>query len=515
MVVKFNKKISDISEYFQEQGFFYSYEQIYNFYVSLKTKPFVILSGISGSGKSKIADLFSEYMSKAYQIENNYEVVAVKPNWIDNRGLFGYRNLLNETYEITPVLKIFMRALNSPEKPFFLVLDEMNLAKVEYYFSDFLSLIESRRIEKDGSGESKFTSVLEHLGNKITLSEAIILAAIQLDTDDFMGISDYRSAPICQWWLKRISATENDTAQFRSELNQGRPGGEPQENGYRPDGTRLAGKAFWGEEKGNSYKLKKLDEMDVATKAKVKRLYDAYNNCNNSIKQEKISLHNKQTPIKTFENQNEYSGNLFDGSEYFVPNEIEIPLNLFVIGTVNIDETTYMFSPKVLDRSNVIEYNEIDLFGAYDFGNPEILNDTGLRSVISEKICDLEISIPNSNVTRELIYKHPNTFSVINEIFETLRVDNKHFGYRVFNEISQFIINYIGDSTDQLLLKKAIDLQFLQKILPKINGTDNEILLLMNNLKEIAETNGLEKSLTKINRMINQLNTEGYTTFIE
>lgn len=170
MNIKFDGTLSDLFLFCKSRGFYYSKEQLYNFYISLKTKPFVILSGISGSGKSKIADLFAEYMAFVTSTDQNYELVSVKPNWTDSRGIFGYHNIINNTYEITPTVKLFIRAIANPDKPYFLLLDEMNLAKVEYYFSDFLSLLESRRI----SEETDSFKILSKLPSKITLSEAII-----------------------------------------------------------------------------------------------------------------------------------------------------------------------------------------------------------------------------------------------------------------------------------------------------------------------------------------------------
>ena len=84
---------------------------------------------------------------------NNYVVVPVRPDWVDNRGLLGYLNPLTNEYSTTPFLNVLLRAGDEEERaeaagekphPFFVILDEMNLARVEHYFSDFLSALESR-----------------------------------------------------------------------------------------------------------------------------------------------------------------------------------------------------------------------------------------------------------------------------------------------------------------------------------------------------------------------------------
>lgn len=512
MPVKFDRTITDISIYFKNQGFHYTDEQIYNFYVSLKTKPFVILSGISGSGKSKIIDLFAEYMGQAYNNDDNYELIAVKPNWTDSRGIFGYHNLLNDIYQITPTLKLFLRALANPTKPYFLVLDEMNLAKVEYYFSDFLSLIESRRLSVEKEETADFDSVRLALGGNITLSQAIILSAIQMNSDSFKTVADYRDTPIAQWWLQNHSKGNNPTAQFRTELNQGR--GNSSTSNLKPDGSRLAGKAFWAEQQGNSYKLKKDSEMDAATLSEFKKLKSALIVEKTVIKQEEISLHDFPHPLKTFEHQNDYTNYLFKNDEYYVPPKIEIPLNVFVIGTVNVDETTYMFSPKVLDRSNVIEFNEVDLFNAYGYGTPtNIGNQIPVNK--SQEPFEMKISLATSDSTNLLKDSYPDEFEIIINAFEYLRPSNRQFGYRVFNEISSYILNYCGIKASKDEIIDAIDLQMLQKIMPKINGTDDEIMELITNLLNLATDHKLFRSKRKLERMANNLNISGYTTFIE
>lgn len=518
MAVSYDRTLNDVLEFIKEQGFFYTEEQVYNFYISLRTKPFVIISGISGSGKSKIADLFAEYMSNSYGNSDNYELIAVKPNWTDSRGIFGYHNLLNDTYQATPVVRLFLRALANPSKPYFLVLDEMNLAKVEYYFSDFLSLIESRRL--DIFNLSKFDDIFHEKFNKdMTLSQAIILAALlHKDRSNFSDVETYRTTAVAKWWKEKyFKGTDNNwTPQFRSELNQGRETGTLFENGYKADGTRLAGKAFWAKPQGNAYKLKDVEDMNEHTLKNYMQVLNTLELC--GIKQEKIGLHLEKQPLKTQINQEDFNQELYcDGGNYYVPSELEIPLNVFVIGTVNVDETTYMFSPKVLDRSNVIEFNDVDLFNAYGYGNET--SDNTYTNINAEKKLDLRINIATSDDTKKIISKYPTTFSIIVEIFELLKNKNKHFGYRVFNEISLFILNFVGDSAEEEEeeeenLRLALDLQVLQKILPKLNGTEDELIELMNKLFEICESNGLEKSKKIIERIIVQLSSTGYATFI-
>ncbi|MCT3137788.1 AAA family ATPase [Lactococcus lactis] len=527
MKITFDRTISDISKFIQNQGFYYTDAQIYDFYVSLKTKPFVIISGISGSGKSKIADLFAEYMAKSYGNSDNYEIVSVKPNWTDNRGIFGFPNLLNSTYSLTGVVKLFIRALQNPLKPYFLVLDEMNLAKVEYYFSDFLSLLESRRIsEKSGKIYSFDISKLSKTA-KLSLPQITLLAAVDMDMfNNNSGISKMRENRIYKNWMENHPtdvSKVNWTPRSRTELNS-----KDSSTGL-PD--RVSPKFFVQDsEDDESYRLLNSDEFSSRVQQGIltdsnmsqwKSLLSEYFIISDKlpkIHQEEITLHENESPLPTvagrvFQKANWDYSDLFDGSEYFVPSRLPIPLNIFVIGTVNVDETTYMFSPKVLDRSNVIEFNEVDLFKAFGYGVP--LNQTKLIPSKGNNTMDLNISIATSDITKLIIATYPQMFDVLNTIFEILKRKNKHFGYRVFNEISSFIFNYVGKSGTNQEVMDALDLQVLQKVLPKINGTEDEILSLMEELNNVAKEENLVRSQDKIDRMITQLTSTGYATYIE
>jgi 5-methylcytosine-specific restriction protein B len=106
-------------------------------------KPFTILAGGTGTGKTRAAKLVAASIAGI----DNVEIVAVGADWTDNRPLLGFRNLLAEggrTYVAPPALRIILKALSNPAKPHFLVLDEMNLSHVERYFADFLSSMESK-----------------------------------------------------------------------------------------------------------------------------------------------------------------------------------------------------------------------------------------------------------------------------------------------------------------------------------------------------------------------------------
>lgn len=113
------------------------------FIAALATKPFVILTGLSGSGKTKLAQVFARWISAA---EEQYSLVPVGADWTNREPLLGYPNALDPAEYVFPesgVLKLIMEAAENPGVPYFLILDEMNMSHVERYFADFLSAMES------------------------------------------------------------------------------------------------------------------------------------------------------------------------------------------------------------------------------------------------------------------------------------------------------------------------------------------------------------------------------------
>ena len=134
-----NKVYDTFYEYLLGNGYYFDGETIENYLLSLKVKPFVILTGNSGTGKTKLSQLFAQYLND----KNNYRIIPVGANWTENRHILGYCNILNNKPQYTPAYYLIKQ---SQEKsyPHFLILDEMNLSHVERYFADFLSAIESK-----------------------------------------------------------------------------------------------------------------------------------------------------------------------------------------------------------------------------------------------------------------------------------------------------------------------------------------------------------------------------------
>lgn len=128
--------VKHISGFVQDSGFYYDQWVLENFYTCLKTNYLVILSGISGAGKSKLPEVF------ARAIGGEFELVPVRPDWNDDRDLLGYFDARGLRYQSTRFIEFLIKASKDPDRLYIICLDEMNLAPVEYYFAQLLSVLE-------------------------------------------------------------------------------------------------------------------------------------------------------------------------------------------------------------------------------------------------------------------------------------------------------------------------------------------------------------------------------------
>lgn len=130
-----------------------------SYLTAMRTKPFLLLAGISGTGKSRIVKQMAfESCPDIPALRNdktapgNYELIEVKPNWHDSSELLGYESEIGGPhYVVTPFVRFLVKSMRYPDVPFFVCMDEMNLAPVEQYFAEFLSVLESRKLLSDGT----------------------------------------------------------------------------------------------------------------------------------------------------------------------------------------------------------------------------------------------------------------------------------------------------------------------------------------------------------------------------
>ena len=162
---------------------------VIRFIASLITKPFVILTGLAGSGKTKLAQSFIQWISEN---EEQYKIVPVGADWINREPLLGYPNGLKDTEYVTPdngVLQLMITAgkAENLDKPFFLVLDEMNLSHVERYFSDFLSIMESNDSIKLYTGIERSSSDIDEVPRTISWPKNLfIIGTVNIDETTYM-----------------------------------------------------------------------------------------------------------------------------------------------------------------------------------------------------------------------------------------------------------------------------------------------------------------------------------------
>lgn len=323
------QQIEKIFEYINSKGFVYDEKLLKNFYLSLKSKPFVLLAGTSGTGKTRLVRLFAEAIG-AYG-SGRYKQIAVKPDWSDSMDLFGHVNLDNR-FVPGAIVEFIKKASDDPNKlPYILCLDEMNLARVEYYFSDFLSIIETRDLVEG-----------------------------EIVTDNLVP-------KVC------------------------------------------------------------------------------------------------------------YSGD--EDAEKLYSN-LMIPENLYIIGTVNMDETTFPFSKKVLDRANTIEFSYVD------FNLPESIssNEAEAVEVKNEFLRSDYLKLRIDCIDKwEAVKKFNYDITKINSVLEK---SDSHFGYRMRDEIIFYML--YNDEFGLLDEKEAFDNQIMQKILPRIQGSSESTANILRELFKIC-----------------------------
>ncbi|WP_405573807.1 McrB family protein [Winogradskyella sp. Asnod2-B02-A] len=184
-IEQFKFEISTFQQACQTANLSYNPELITRYIASLTTKPFVLLSGLSGSGKTKLAQAFAQWIAED---KTQYCIVPVGADWTNREPLLGYVNALNDDEYILPengALKLLIEA-NKEEnknKPYFLILDEMNLSHVERYFADFLSVMESKDILKLHSSENNKNNVPSQLDWP---SNLFIVGTVNIDETTYM-----------------------------------------------------------------------------------------------------------------------------------------------------------------------------------------------------------------------------------------------------------------------------------------------------------------------------------------
>lgn len=164
-----------------------------SYLTAMRTKPFLLLAGISGTGKSRIVKQMAfescpdiPALRSDKTAPGNYELIEVKPNWHDSSELLGYESEIGGPhYVVTPFVRFLVKAMRYPDVPFFVCMDEMNLAPVEQYFAEFLSVLESRKLLSDGTITSEplikadiFSKYADQLHRDLDITDAETYKAV-------------------------------------------------------------------------------------------------------------------------------------------------------------------------------------------------------------------------------------------------------------------------------------------------------------------------------------------------
>jgi 5-methylcytosine-specific restriction protein B len=338
-----------------------------SFLSSLLAKPFAILTGLAGSGKTQLAMRLGEWFGTDEHGRHRHVVVPVRPDWTGPESIFGYEDALRSSAPGAPVwfvpeaFEFVLRAANDPEHPYLLILDEMNLAHVERYFSDFLSGVESRRP---------------------------VLPDLVFDQ------------PSRQWVLRDVEAQR-----------------------------------------------------------------------------------------------------------------VPLPRNLFVVGTVNVDETTYMFSPKVLDRASTFEFRVTS-----DELDAELQRPIAAPAGEDQRVRAFASLAESDDWQRE--HPHPARAEIVSTLREAhviLAGANQEFGHRTLYEILRFCAFFAA--TGDTDVDTALDLAMMQKVLPKVHGSRRRVEPVLTALDALAVGAGPAPRLPithrKIVRMIESVRANQFVSFAE
>ena len=376
------------------------------FVTAIQTKPFLLLAGISGTGKSRIVRELA-FMTCPEELQDedgttpgNYCMIEVKPNWHDSTELLGYYSSFNGGgYRFTKFDRFVIKAWLNPDVPFFVCLDEMNLAPVEQYFAEFLSVLETRSRDKEGN----------------------VVSGALVDKQYF-----------------------KDDTKMKEDLG-----------------------------------LDGADDWTIKVRS---------------------DLVNKG---------------------------LTLPPNLIVIGTVNMDDTTYQFSRKVIDRAMTIEMNGGEL--SQMFGNSNSLKYRSDEDVVKLGL----FKAPYINAD-EVIERYQSQAQIIKEklpkkleaVNTALKDTPFQVSYRVLNELVIYLGALMDEATakgeaiddDALpaLIDQAMDKITLMKILPRIEG-DEDMFRRSGGTNVLKTLQSLfsedSDSYRKLEEMTDRLNRTGFTRF--
>ena len=416
-ITNVNTPYDDGKEYGLEENITTKDDSPYRPYITaIKSKPFLLLAGISGTGKSRIVRELAracwEEGTEEYKAQKprNFEMVQVKPNWHDSSELIGYVSRVSGKAEFVAgdFLKFVAKAWEDQDTPYFLCLDEMNLAPVEQYFAEYLSVVESRKCGEDG----------------VVTTDPILNPEYEAKRNEKTGELEPKA------WYKNL-----------------------------------------------------VDEL--LSKCPTEKLFAL--------------------------------------TKQFMDNGICIPQNLIVVGTVNMDETTFSFSRKVLDRAMTIEMNDVNLHGGLTKRH-ESIGKLGNAELVGSAVEGVDVYSDYTSVC-------DTALGYLQKVNDVLEGTPFKIAYRTRNEFLLYVVNNLPYNKDKdgndlpqgYVIARALDEITSMKILSRIEGDDTKVKDSLLNALSQAIADGLNAitdeehpvksvSVAKLDEMKNRLQS-GYTSF--
>ncbi len=480
-----NKELTDIVEAFlsdsKNANLKISSDTVKRLISSLLSKRFTILTGLSGSGKTKLAHAFAAWISPT----------------IGNKDPFSTGNKIGKKYTVTTSDKISVEFSNNED------LDEGQLVALPRgLIKEWADYIEVNALDRDMQAQQmreliKPTSkYAKHLNNFETHLKPAAIALLDYKNETEV-LDCFRIIPVGADW----TSNENILG-YQDAL---------QPAFYRkPSSGALDLILRADKDPGRPYFLI-LDEMNLSH---VERYFaDILSSIESG---QPITLHSASEPLVSY-----------IGDPLPVPATIQLPENLFIIGTVNIDETTYMFSPKVLDRANVLEFRPTigdisEFLQSPSRVKMEPLAGLGAQygnAIVKASNEDISleaqlVAVSDGDVDKAL-KQHELLNSLLVKLFSELEPIGAEFGYRTAMEITRFVcFHALLTTNSDWKLSDALDAQVVQKLMPKLHGSDRKLRPVLEKLQTFCSDNKLNLSLEKTNRMLDRLK-DGFTSFAE
>jgi 5-methylcytosine-specific restriction protein B len=472
-----NSDFDALATAMQERGLYFSEEVLSSYLLALQAKRFVILSGISGTGKTRLALSVAEHFGAS--TVDRREVTQV-PEDAFEFSVYPYS--LRHNRIVVPVE--MLAALRLPDD-----VASGRTGKIRVAWPEGEGELSLSPYVREGGARAvyilNFSGAFRRwFGDTFAIDDRFYIALEELGEDEphrlRFGLPEKVVREVETEPSYRVIAVRPDWTDNRGLLGYYNP---VLQEYVATDFLRLLLRAeaehrSAGEDARPFFAI--LDEMNLA---RVEHYFSDF-----------LSALESGEPLALHEDDAVESGEKAGAGP--IPKRVRVPPNLYFTGTVNVDETTYMFSPKVLDRAFVLELNLVDLEG---FGSTGVVGEQDVASLRLELFPgQLEgREPPQAEHWQQLgSYGGGELQRGVIDLHRLLEQHNRHFGYRVANEIGRFVGLAAVQADDSFeTLSTALDLAVLLKVLPKLHGTQQELEPVLESLFAFATAGTLEAGL--------------------